>query len=163
VNEEHDIEGSQTSAGQDFGCEEVSGPKHVVVPANELGASDAAFAFGCCAQTVSFQNIADGLVVSVKIKIGQCADDAIIAPGWILAGELEYPLFNLGWDEWPSRFGDASAGKIPLAGDQAAMPFEHLALGIVEAPVRWMPVKQGAVITVSSSTNSSFWRSASSL
>ena len=93
-------------------------------------------------------------------EVGHCADDVIIAPGWILAGELEHPLFNLGRDERSSRFGCASAGKIPFAGGQAAVPFEqgfglhdgndlaqqlaeglaffgeHLALGLVEARQR---------------------------
>jgi hypothetical protein len=49
--------------------------------------------------------ITNGPVGDSIPQIGQCADDAIIAPGWILAGELEQPLFNLGRDERSSRFG----------------------------------------------------------
>ncbi len=58
-------------------------------------------------------------------QISQGADDAIITPAWILAGELEHQSFGLDRDGWSSRFGFPSAGKIPFAGNQLAMPFEQ--------------------------------------
>jgi len=158
--EEQDVEGGQAGGRPDFCGEEVGGPKHFLVPANELGPGGVALALRGCPQAVSIENITDGLVGDSMPQIGQCADDAVIAPAWILAGELEHQLFDLGRDERSSRFGGASAGKIPFAGDQAAMPFEQgfglhdgddlaqqlaerfaffgkdPALGIVEAPAR---------------------------
>jgi hypothetical protein len=57
--------------------------------------------------------------------IGQGTHDAIITPAWILARQLEHQLFNRDRDRGSSRSGFASAGEIPFAGGQAAMPFEQ--------------------------------------
>jgi hypothetical protein len=37
VKEEQDVEGGQAGRGPDFGGEKVGGPKHFLMPANELG------------------------------------------------------------------------------------------------------------------------------
>ena len=125
VKKEQDVEGGQAGGRPDFCGEEVGGPKHVLLTPNKLGPRGVTIAFGCRTRAVSLENIADGLIGNAMTQIGQCADDAVIAPPWILAGELEHQLFDLGRDERSSRFGCASAGKIPFAGDQAAMPFER--------------------------------------
>ena len=62
---------------------------------------------------------------NLMTQISQGADDAIITPAWILAGELQHQPFDLDRDGWPSRFGLPSVGEIPFPGDQAAMPFEQ--------------------------------------
>ena len=125
MKEEQGVEGGQAGGGPDFCGEEVGGPQHFLVTANELGPSSVALALRGWTQAVSFQDIADSLVGNMISQIGQCADDAILAPGWILVDELEHQLFDLGRDERSSRFGGASARKIPFAGDQTAVPFEQ--------------------------------------
>jgi hypothetical protein len=74
---------------------------------------------------VSLQNIADGLVGDLKSEIGQCADDTVVAPAWILTCELEHQPFVLDRNGGTSQLAFAPVGKIPFAGDQLAMPFEQ--------------------------------------
>src|ERR1039457_5562822 len=88
VEKEQDVEGGQAGGRPDFCGEEVGGPKHFLVTANELGPRGVTLAFGCRPQAVSLENITDGLVGDSMPQIGQCADDVIIAPGWIFANAL---------------------------------------------------------------------------
>src|SRR5271166_5408278 len=58
VEEEQDVAGGQAGGGPDFSGEEIGGPEHGRVPADELGPGGVAFAFGCRAQSLSLENIA---------------------------------------------------------------------------------------------------------
>lgn len=135
--------------------------------ANEVSTSS--IAFGCRAQAMSFENVTDALVGNLMPEVGQGADDAVITPAWILAGQLYDQLCNLDGDSRPSRLGNTAAGEISFLGNQLVMPLkqgsrledgddfarelaerftffsEHLALGILETPVRWVPVQERAV------------------
>src|SRR5208337_5095290 len=95
MEEEQDVEGGQAGGGPDFCGEEVGGPEHGRVSANELGPGGVAFAFGGRAQSLSLQNIADGLIGNVIPQISQGANNAVITPAWVFAGELHHQLFNL--------------------------------------------------------------------
>jgi len=57
VKEEQHVESGQAGDGPDFGGEEVGGPKHLLVAANELGPNCVAFAFRRRTQSMSLQNI----------------------------------------------------------------------------------------------------------
>ena len=125
VEEEEDVAAGQAGGGPDFSGEEIGGPEHGLVSADELSPGGVAFAFGCRAQPLALQNIADGLVGNPMAQINQGADDAVITPAWVLPGELKHQLFNLNRDGRPTGFGLSTAGKVPFLGDQLAMPFEQ--------------------------------------
>ena len=125
LQEEQDIERGQAGGGPDFSGEKVGGPEHVLVPAKERGPSRVAFAFGCGAKAMAFENVADRLVGNLMAHIGQSADDAIITPTGILAGELEHQRFNFDRDGGAGRLAFAVAGEIPFTSDELAMPFEQ--------------------------------------
>src|SRR5271167_347366 len=95
MEEEEDVEGGQAGGGPDFSGEEVGGPEHGRVPTDERGPGGVAFTFGCRAQPRSLQNIADGLVGNPMTQISQGANNAVITPAWVFAGELHHQLFNL--------------------------------------------------------------------
>src|SRR5208283_5692843 len=94
MEEEQDVEGGQAGGGPDFSGEEIGGPEHGRVPADELGPGGVAFAFGGRAQSLSLQNIADGLIGNVIPQISQGADNAVITPALVLPGELKHQFFN---------------------------------------------------------------------
>jgi hypothetical protein len=50
---------------------------------------------------MSLENIADGLIGNAMTQIGQCADDAIIAPGWILGAPWKGTRPQ--WESNPTR------------------------------------------------------------
>src|ERR1022692_2502105 len=52
-------------------------------------------------QTLSLENITDGLVGDSIPQIGQCADDAIKAPGWILGAPWKGTRPQ--WERDPTR------------------------------------------------------------
>src|SRR5208282_5435659 len=85
VEEEQDVESGQAGGGPDFCGEEIGGPEHGLVSADELSPGGVAFAFGCRAQSLSLQNIADGLVGNPMTQISQGADDAVITSAWVFA------------------------------------------------------------------------------
>ena len=62
---------------------------------DELGPGGVTLAFWCRTQSLSLQNIADGLVGSVIPQISQGAYNSVITSTWVLPAELEHPLFNL--------------------------------------------------------------------
>ena len=95
MEEEQDVVGGQAGGGPDFCGEEVGGPEDGRVPADERGPGGVAFAFGCRAQPLSLQNIAHSLIGNVIPQVSQGADDAVLTPAWVLAGELHHQLFNL--------------------------------------------------------------------
>jgi hypothetical protein len=71
-----------------------------------------AFTFVRKAKAVFFEDVADGLIGDDDPKIGQCpSGDTIVTPRWVLLGEWDDQLFDLGPDGWTSRLGSATVGE----------------------------------------------------
>ena len=80
-----------TSTGKEVGsCE------HVHVPADELLPSRRLPPFGSRCDVVSAQDVAHSLVGNRMTQVGQRADDAIVTPTGVLAGEANDQFLYLG-------------------------------------------------------------------
>jgi hypothetical protein len=118
------------------------------------------------------ENVADSLSGNGVAEVGERARDAVVTPQGILPSELNHKLFHFDGYGRSARLRFASAGKIPLVGNELAMPFEerfglhdrhHIAeqfakrfafLGqndaflIIQLPVRDVALENGAIDAV---------------
>jgi hypothetical protein len=94
VNQKEHVNRDQTGGRPDFCSEEIRGPEHVLVEADELRPSGVALAFWDRSQPVLTQNIPDSLIRNLVAQIGQGANDAIIAPAGVVLGKLQDELFH---------------------------------------------------------------------
>ena len=95
VEEEEDVVGGQACGGPDFSGEEIGGPEHGRVPADELDPGGVAFAFGCRAQPLALQNIAYSLVGDPMTQMSQGANNAVITPNLGSRGRIGAPIVQL--------------------------------------------------------------------
>src|SRR5215467_4335675 len=84
MDEKEDVVGHQATQRPDLGGEKVGGDEHVNVRADTLLPRSRRLTLWDRWETMTFENVAHGLVTDRIPEVGQGADDSVIAPGAIL-------------------------------------------------------------------------------
>src|SRR5215471_16596415 len=103
LDEEQHVVRYQAAPSQHLRREEIGPGEHVHVRPDELLPSRAPTTRGRWRDVVSAQDIANGLVRQVMAQVGQCADDAVVAPAPVLACKAHYQAFHCGFDPRSAR------------------------------------------------------------
>src|SRR5439155_20827468 len=91
----------QPAQRPDLGREEVGGHQHLHMRADELLRGGGRPAFWSGRNTMTFEDVAHGLVTDRVPEVGEGADDPIVAPGAMLPGQANdpaLPALDRWWD-----------------------------------------------------------------
>jgi len=103
LDQKQHIKRHQPAQCPHFRAEEVRGPQHVHVAADEFSPRRGRLALGSGGDTATFEDVAHGLIADVIAQLGQGPRDAIVSPAPILLGHADDPVFEFLVDSGPSR------------------------------------------------------------
>src|SRR5207244_10060397 len=104
----------------DLGREEVGGHQHLHMRADELLPGGGRPAFWSGRNTMTFEDVAHGLVTDRVPEVGEGADDPIVAPGAMLPGQANDQRLQL-WIDGGTPWRLTLCGAVKLLRDELAM------------------------------------------